>query len=855
MAIPVQFQQFKSAGIYRVVYDKSTVLGTEAELLRLVVGYSPKGPFNTPVYVKSVTDFKAVFGDISKTLEKRGCFFHRTCIHALEAGPIICLNLKAFAPEDKVAVANVTDTVTTSSVPVRNIFDTTRFWKLDADKLDEIKNSDGSDAYLHIAATDSKETSGSVFVRKPAASKVKGYDIAVKEWYDTYGGEIPEFLDGVDAKISDFFTEVYVFSGNFNNVESSSLKDYFEVYEMNVADSSTIDDEYTISELTVDDSSEANMIYFVKDTLDTTYQYTVGSVNYAGKNSAIYNANGVPNKSTSVEVDKNNPYYFVIAEDAETPVLYDGNIFADKLSAGTSKTGYATFFLDNSAKGSAEEGTFEVKQYGEDESGVIQYAEVAYYDEAQLVGFYPSYASIIRDASGNIDPNLSNLAFPTWPRMTTGYRVKETINNAFGEPIDALDALYAEQGSGAIAHYIGCMIPNFIDPNYGYKSIDILFNVDADNHHMMMSLNDAMLDGEGAADIILSNYALDDSGINRAAIWLPGYTYSNAKPASNSVENKLQWQNSILNVLKDEKGLREGLLSPAEIDYRYIVDSFATYPSVGVKQEIKSQLSLIAKQKELCFAILNFPAVSDLCKMGDSFTSNGVFNINKVVNGVVLPTENNGASFCAFYTPLKFSDGYIDTIVPSAGLVSSLFMAKYNGRAAYSIIAGPNYANVKYAQLVGPDYNYTQDELHVIEPFGVNCMIYRPTFGTFINANQTAKQTPKTALSAVNVRELVIYLQDEIGKILQAYQWEFNNPITREAIKAQADLVCETAKADGGIQAYLNVIDESNNGADIVDNEMCVLSTSIEPGRGAGKMIHELTIYRTGGMSSSVKEA
>ena len=42
MAIPVQFQQFKSAGIYRVVYDRSTVLGTDAELLRLVVGYSPK---------------------------------------------------------------------------------------------------------------------------------------------------------------------------------------------------------------------------------------------------------------------------------------------------------------------------------------------------------------------------------------------------------------------------------------------------------------------------------------------------------------------------------------------------------------------------------------------------------------------------------------------------------------------------------------------------------------------------------------------------------------------------------------------------------------------------------------------
>ena len=134
-------------------------------------------------------------------------------------------------------------------------------------------------------------------------------------------------------------------------------------------------------------------------------------------------------------------------------------------------------------------------------------------------------------------------------------------------------------------------------------------------------------------------------------------------------------------------------------------------------------------------------------------------------------------------------------------------------------------------------------------------MIYRPTFGTFINANQTAKQTPKSALSSINVRELVIYLQSEIGKVLQSYQWEFNNPVTRNAIKTKADIICAQAKANGGIQQFLNVMDESNNTPDIIDNEMCVLSTHIEPGRGMGKMIHKLTIYRTGGMTAVLKGA
>jgi hypothetical protein len=34
---------------------------------------------------------------------------------------------------------------------------------------------------------------------------------------------------------------------------------------------------------------------------------------------------------------------------------------------------------------------------------------------------------------------------------------------------------------------------------------------------------------------------------------------------------------------------------------------------------------------------------------------------------------------------------------------------------------------------------------------------------------------------------------------------------------------------------------------------MIILDTEIEPARGAGKMVHQLTIHKTGALSSSVK--
>lgn len=707
MAIPVQFQQFKSAGIYRVVYDRSTVLGTDAELLRLVVGYSPKGPFNTPVYIKSVSDFKAMFGGISKALEKRGCFFHRTCIHALEAGPILALNLKPFSTESVGCAAIGDDGIDTGDPKlVTEIYDTTRFWKLEPEKLNDEKS------YFHIAATNSKETSTSIIVRKPADSKVAAYNISVADWYNAYNLVIPDFLVGSEDKLmKDFFTEVYVFKGQFTPdiIKAGALTTYFD-------------------------------IAYYKDS--------------------------------------------------------DG-----------------------------------VKYYG---------------DVTEVGGKKYKVADV---EGGVVKENAKELT----PLIPASVSVKKTIKNAFGKDIDALDALFNDNASGALAHYVGTLIPELVDPNSGYISIDVLMNEDSDITNLMASLDDSMLfdeSGDPKVSVMTNSFASKNTD-DLTPIYLEGFTYLSSKPEDATVAKKVEWQNKILGVISEYEGLRNGLLSQAEIDYRYIVDSFETYPTPSV--ELKSQLSYLAKSKELCFTILNYPSVRAMVSAG--LATNGVFDVNKAVKSLLLPTESNGASFCAFYTPLKFSDGYIDTIVPSAGLVSNLFMGKYNGRFAYSIVAGPNYGNISYQQLVGPDYHYSQEELHVIEPYGVNCMIYRPTFGTFINANQTAKQTPKSALSSINVRELVIYLQSEIGKVLQSYQWEFNNPVTRNAIKTKADIICAQAKANGGIQQFLNVMDESNNTPDIIDNEMCVLSTHIEPGRGMGKMIHELTIYRTGGMTAVLKGA
>ena len=241
MAIPVYLQQFKAAGIYRVVFDKSTVQGVDSEILRLVVGYSEKGPFNIPTYVTSASDFRAIYGDISKKLEKRGIFFHRLAIQALSAGPILALNLKKFDGETvDGATINTNfnpsfEPIDTVKINVEDIYDTSRFWELSAEKLNNLRSVSGSvmDQYINICATNTKDCSGTYIIRKAAGQKVSGYNLTISDWYSDGVTEMPEYLEPYkNSLVSDFFAEIYVFKGRFiasQVLASSTLKNYFEV--------------------------------------------------------------------------------------------------------------------------------------------------------------------------------------------------------------------------------------------------------------------------------------------------------------------------------------------------------------------------------------------------------------------------------------------------------------------------------------------------------------------------------------------------------------------------------------------------------------------------------------------------
>ena len=91
--ISLDLSSIKSAGVYTIEIDESQRTETQTQALRLLVGFSGKGPFNRPVFLQNDSQRQKLYGDIDAKLEGKGCYFNRNARTMLTAGPVLALNL------------------------------------------------------------------------------------------------------------------------------------------------------------------------------------------------------------------------------------------------------------------------------------------------------------------------------------------------------------------------------------------------------------------------------------------------------------------------------------------------------------------------------------------------------------------------------------------------------------------------------------------------------------------------------------------------------------------------------------------------------------------------------------------
>ena len=937
MAIANYLAKIKSSGVYRYVFDKSEIPASQRNSLRLVVGYSERGPFNTPVYISDAQEFIATFGNISRRMERKGVFFHRLAIQALEAGPILALNIKPFKNESaKMISFNASDIVCDG-------------------EMDVIIPADSITLFAFNNENKAIEDGGKQVARhflKPVPDYIEDGD-TFKFVGNRYTETQPEYDKTADTKIvpdKEYFTK----SGSGDTITYTkvanpvvgNLNTYYEVTGYKITGGPT-------HIRTIESGVEyywkpAAASSIVAPAFGDDGTFVPGHYVY---DHTYFNDDFIENNGGKIKVGGKQP-------DLQTAIMDDALIALD----GTNTAGerWSTIYDTNRfwkvtdnlmditplvAGGSAKKDYMRIVQTSSKEDSVTIFMrpvipagyniKISDWYASEVSEEMPAYMEAIKDhylseffmeiyvfrgdlrspdlftADGTLGAHVRQVGNPsqsifypfcdvTGKGVGAEVRTNPDFLDPFGRPADALAAMADVSTSNFVGRYQGIMFPSFKDTTGSFISIDSVFNADYNAHKCLMAMNEQLLDdayeadlndnGEydegteqtptnpesspkpgashvgSVADLIHqlcssvhsrvsgSGVKYDDYGsvasvpVNASVVgyYLEGYNYTTIlknESGRNLVEDKIY---SVLGY----KGIYEALTNNVDVDYKYWIDTFQGYPGVSMK----STMSAIVKQKFNALAILNFPPMVD-CAVHMGYPGlTGGFDMNDVVkrgSGITLPAEVQGASWAAFFTQLQMTDGTNKFIVPSAALVSNLFMNKWSTRLPYYIVAGPNHGRIDYPGVVGTDYNYARPDLDALEPFGVNAIVYIPRKGFVINSNQTAKQAPVSALSKIHVRELVTFLQDSIEDMLYNYQWELNTPTLRDNVKAKAEVILGLIKANGGIYDFRVVCDETNNTPETIDNEMLIVDIEVEPSRGSGKMVQTLTIHRTGGIAAS----
>lgn len=319
-------------------------------------------------------------------------------------------------------------------------------------------------------------------------------------------------------------------------------------------------------------------------------------------------------------------------------------------------------------------------------------------------------------------------------------------------------------------------------------------------------------------------------------------------------------QNTILNAVAKGTPLFKALTNKEAFDFRYLVDAFG----LGLTERSKQQLVDICGERLDAFGFINMPSIRSFKNSSSpSFVnSEGVLQAEFIAKGgdpesnpafLYSFAEGTGVSAVGYFTPyVVVNDNGRPLNFPPASYVATTYVRKHISNVSsvspWTIAAGVT--NGRVTNIAGLEIDWDPTDIDFLNPAQINPIVLKKNRGYVIETENTALVLYKSALSYIHTREVLIELERELSRMLLDYQWKFNTPDVRAEIKLRADVICETYVSKNGLYNYFNKMDDENNTAEIIDNQIGVLDTYVEPIKGMGIIVNNITILRTGAIAA-----
>ena len=238
--------------------------------------------------------------------------------------------------------------------------------------------------------------------------------------------------------------------------------------------------------------------------------------------------------------------------------------------------------------------------------------------------------------------------------------------------------------------------------------------------------------------------------------------------------------------------------------------------------------------------------ISNTQNRGDNLYVLDLIDYNGTVASTITQAQTRNTSYAASYWPwVRIADPATgkQVWVPASTVVPGVYAFNDKVSAPWFAPAGINRGGL--STVLQAQFKLTQANKDSLYSNNINPLATLPKNGVVVFGQKTL-QKQASALDRVNVRRLMIEMKNYIRQIADTIVFEQNTIATRNSFVARVTPFLEGIQQKQGLYAYKIIMDESNNGPAVIDQNQLVGQIYIQPTRTAEFISLDFILLPTG---------
>lgn len=238
--------------------------------------------------------------------------------------------------------------------------------------------------------------------------------------------------------------------------------------------------------------------------------------------------------------------------------------------------------------------------------------------------------------------------------------------------------------------------------------------------------------------------------------------------------------------------------------------------------------------------------ISNTIARGDSMYVMDLGIYGTTVAGAVTQAQTRDTSYAASYFPwVRIIDPATgkQVWVPASTVIPGVYAFNDKVSAPWFAPAGINRGGL--STVLQAELKLTQGNRDTLYANNINPIATLPKQGVVVYGQKTLQKS-QSALDRVNVRRLMIELKSYIRQIADTVVFEQNTIATRNSFVARVTPFLEGIQQKQGLYAYKVVMDASNNGPAVIDQNQLIGQIYIQPTRTAEFISLDFILMPTG---------